>query len=119
MPAMESAHRITGTPARGLTWSHVLLVVWLPAAVLLLAGCGSSQPAHDPAPFQVAIEQYLKQNGMALRIKEIEEGPVVSGTQATMQVSLTHAELGGPSVVWQFEFEQDAGGKWRVVRHKA
>ena len=83
-----------------------------------LSGCGESQPTVDPAPMKVAIEQYLRQNNMQLRIKDVEQGPVVSGTTATMNVSLTHAELGGASVVWEFEFEQGPGGSWRVLRHK-
>ena len=82
-----------------------------------LSGCGKSQPTVDPAPMKVAIEQYLRQNNMQLRIKDIEQGPVVSGSTATMNVSLTHAELGGASVVWEFEFEQAPGGSWRVLRH--
>jgi hypothetical protein len=99
--------------------SRVLVLsffLWLAAGTF--SGCGKSQPAIDPAPMKVAIEQYLRQNNMQLRIKDIEQGPVVSGTKATMHVSLTHAELGGPSVVWEFEFEQEPGGTWRVLRHK-
>ncbi len=90
----------------------------LPALVLFAAGCGRAGPTIDPAPMKAAIEQYLKQHNMQLRVKEVQDGPVVTGTQATMRVSLTHADLGGPSVVWEFEFEQDAGGKWRAVRHQ-
>jgi hypothetical protein len=67
---------------------------------------------------KLAIEQYLRQNAMQLRIKDVEQGPKVTGTTATMSVSLTHAELGGASVVWEFEFEQGPGGSWRVLRHK-
>lgn len=96
-----------------------VLALWVAAGVLLCGGCGgSSQPPIDPAPMKAAIERYLEQNNMALRIKAIESGPVVSGSRATMQVSLTHAELGGPSVVWDFEFEQEPAGSWRVVRHQ-
>ena len=66
---------------------------------------------------KVAIERYLRENDMALRIKAIEQGPTITGTQATMSVSLTHAELGGPSVVWEFQFEQEPSGVWRATSH--
>ena len=101
-----------------LVTRYLLVGIALSAMVSALSGCGKSPPTADPAPMKVAIEQYLRQNNMALRIKDIEQGPVVSGTKATMTVSLTHAELGGPSVVWEFEFEQEPGGSWRVVRRK-
>jgi hypothetical protein len=52
-----------------------------------------------------------------LRIKEVKQGPVIAGTSATMSVSLTHAELGGPSVVWEFQFEQAPDGVWRATSH--
>jgi hypothetical protein len=55
---------------------------------------------------------------MALRLKEIKRGPVVSGATATMTASLTHAELGGPSVEWELQFEQDTRGAWQVVSHQ-
>ena len=66
---------------------------------------------------KIAIEQYLQQNNMALRIKEVKQGPTITGTSATMSVSLTHAELGGPSVVWEFQFAQEPGGVWRATSH--
>ena len=96
----------------------LVVSVCLSLTTWALSGCGKSQPTVDPAPMKVAIEQYLRQNNMQLRIKDIERGPVVSGATATMNVSLTHAELGGASVVWEFEFEQEPGGTWRVLRHK-
>lgn len=80
------------------------------------SGCGRAAAPQDPAPFQSAVERYLEQNNMALRIKEIERGPDIAGNRATMTVSLTHAELGGPSVVWEFDFTQQAGGNWEAVK---
>ncbi|MHB8970173.1 MAG: hypothetical protein ACYC3X_16310 [Pirellulaceae bacterium] len=96
---------------------RLVVVALLALAALACPGCGRSEPAADPQPMQVAIEQYLRENDMALRIKAIEQGPTISGTQATMSVSLTHAELGGPSVVWVFQFEQDPNGGWRATSH--
>jgi hypothetical protein len=83
---------------------------------LAIAGCGRAPVPQNPAPFQAAVERYLQQNSMALRIKEVEQGPVITGDRATMTVSLTHAELGGPSVVWVFDFTQRSGGDWDAVR---
>jgi predicted ATP-grasp superfamily ATP-dependent carboligase len=87
-------------------------------AIVVLAGCSRPDATGDPAPFQAAIEQYLQRNNMALRLREVKQGPIVSGPSATMTVSLTHAELGGPSVVWEFVFSQEANGQWNAVRHQ-
>ena len=86
--------------------------------LITLVGCGKAESAVDPAPFQAAVEQYLDQHGMALRLKTIRNGPTVTGNRATMSASMTHVELGGPSVVWEFEFEKTAGGDWTVRRHQ-
>ena len=64
-----------------------------------LPGCGTSDSHVDSAPFEAAVAQYLARNDMAMRLKEIREGPSVDGNQATMTASMTHRELGGPSVV--------------------
>jgi hypothetical protein len=98
------------------TW-HFCVTSLLAAATLAQTGCSKSAPTADPQPMKVAIEQYLQQNNMALRIKEIKQGPTITGTTATMSVSLTHAELGGPSVVWEFQFAQEPGGAWRATSH--
>ncbi len=71
----------------------------------------------DPAPFEAAVAEYLKSNDMALRLKEIREGPTVQADKATMAASMTHRELGGPSVVWSFEFRREEGDAWTVVSH--
>lgn len=89
----------------------------LMALIALAAGCAEAAPSVDPEPFRKAVTQYLEQNNMALRLKEIRVGPTVSGDQATMKVSLTHAQLGGPSVVWTFEFQRSGDGSWQVVSH--
>ena len=92
----------------------------LPLVVLVacLSGCGGAdQPAVDTGPFEEAVGRYLEENNMALAIKEVKAGPVVEGARATMTASLTHAELGGPSVTWHFEFEKSEGGPWKAVGH--
>ena len=91
--------------------------------LLSFVGCsgtsqpGTSQPVDD-APFREAIGQYLQANNMAMKIKEIKQGPVVTNDQAELQASLTHEQLGGPAVTWDFEFAKQTDGTWRVVKHQ-
>ena len=80
-----------------------------------LIGCGEPEVTVDPAPFESAIAKYLERNNMAMAVKEVKEGPTVSDETATLVASLTHAELGGPSVTWKFRFEKSADGTWEVV----
>lgn len=81
-------------------------------------GCGEPKSTVDPAPFQSAIVEYLDRSNMAMAVKAVKEGPSVSGDTATLVASLTHAELGGPSVTWEFTFEKNPDGTWKVVRHE-
>ncbi len=99
--------------------------VWLPVRAvalliccmaLVIAGCGHSAAPPDAAPFEAAVERYLQQHNMALRIKSVSRGPTVTGDRATMAVSLTHAELGGPSVVWEFDFTRQPNGDWDALK---
>ena len=83
-----------------------------------LLGCGEPEVTVDPTPFKSAIATYLDRGNMALAVKEVKEGPTVDGDTATLTASLTHAELGGPSVTWEFRFEKNADGSWKVVSHE-
>ncbi len=83
-----------------------------------LYGCGSPTPTVDDAPFRAAIAEYLKFNNMALKVKDIKEGPVIDGEQASLSASLTHEQLGGPSVTWTFQFAKQPTGDWRVTKHE-
>jgi len=87
-------------------------------ASCVLAGCGEPESTVDPAPFESAIAQYLDQNNMAMAVKEVKEGPTVEGDTASLVASLTHAELGGPAVTWEFQFERNPDGTWMAVSHK-
>lgn len=91
----------------------------LAVTLTCIPGCGKSAPTADPVPFEAAVEQYLAKNDMALRLKEIRQGPTISGDSATMSASMTHKELGGPSVVWTFQFQraQPGGTAWNVASH--
>ena len=82
-----------------------------------LPGCGASDSHVDSAPFEAAVAQYLARNDMAMRLKEIREGPAVDGNQATMTASMTHRDLGGPSVVWTFQFERADDQAWTVTSY--
>ena len=92
-------------------------LVCLSLAVVLV-GCGEPAPVVDDAPFRQAIVEYLQNNNMALAIKEIKSGPIVDGGKARLSASLTHEELGGPSVTWEFQFAQQPDGSWLVTDHK-
>lgn len=103
-----SQHRFT-TPLVAISF---LCCAWL-------IGCGGQAAKVDDAPFREAIGRYLERNNMALAIKEIKEGPlVVDDKSARLQASLTHQELGGPSVTWEFEFAKQPDGSWDVSSHQ-
>jgi len=96
----------------------------LPASILLflvpclVAGCGRPEETANSAPFEAAIAKYLDQNNMGMAVKRVKEGPTVSGDTATLTASLTRAEVGGPSVTWDFFFEKSPDGTWTAVRHE-
>lgn len=83
-----------------------------------MLACSRPEASVDTQPFEVAIAQYLKQNNMAMAMKEIKEGPVVKGKTARLTASLTHETLGGPAVAWQFRFAHEPDGTWKAVSHK-
>ena len=80
-------------------------------------GCGEKAPVVDDAPFRAAAVEYLEFNNMALAIKEIKTGPTVDGNNARLSASLTHDQLGGPSVTWEFQFAKQSDGTWSVTGH--
>jgi hypothetical protein len=90
------------------------ITVW----AVLAWGCGAPAPPVDDAPFRAAIGNYLQANNMAMKIKEVKQAPVVEGDTAQLRASLTHEQLGGPSVTWEFEFARQPDGSWRVARHR-
>jgi len=83
-----------------------------------VVGCAEQAPAVDEAPFRRALVEYLQNNDMALAIKEIKAGPTIDGRTAQLSASLTHAQLGGPSVTWEFQFGKQPDGTWLVTGHK-
>lgn len=96
-----------------------LVAMVLGCLFVSLLGCGGTEgPAVDSGPFEAAVVKYLDEHNMALAIKEVKAGPVVDGETATMTASLTHAELGGAAVTWDFEFEKAGDGGWKAVRHE-
>jgi hypothetical protein len=85
--------------------------------MVALVGCAQKAPPVNNAPFRAAIVKYLQHNNMALVIKEIKAAPTVDGSNAQMSASLTHNELGGPSVTWEFQFARQPDGTWLVTGH--
>lgn len=85
---------------------------------LVLTGCGSPATTADDAPFRQAIGDYVRSHNMAMKIKEIKRGPLIDGDTARLTASMTHEQLGGPSVTWEFEFAQRPDGSWQAVRHQ-
>ncbi len=82
-------------------------------------GCGDKSAPVDATPFRQPIDDYLRSNNMALVIKEIKAGPTIIFDMAQLSASLTHEQLGGPSVTWSFHFERRGqDGEWTVVRHE-
>lgn len=92
---------------------------WGPClAIAVVLGCGAPAPTVDDAPFRDAVAQYLQANNMAMKIKDIKQSPAVEGDTATMTASMTHEQLGGPSVTWTFNFAEQPDGSWRVTKHE-
>ena len=88
----------------------------LALVVLSVLGCGTPDAFVDAAPFRQAIGEYLEGKNMAMALKEIKEGPVIDGDTARLTASLSHKDLGGPSVTWTFHFQRQ-DGEWTVVRY--
>ena len=84
---------------------------------LLVASCSSPTASVDDAPFRDAIGRYLQSNNMAMKIKELKEGPVVDGDAAHLTASMVHQQLEGPSVTWKFQFAKQSDGSWQVTRY--
>ncbi len=98
--------------------SRVVVPIVILAVIFCgIPGCGEPVATADPAPFEAAVTKYLAQNDMQLRLKAIRQGPTVTGDEATMSASMTHRELGGPSVVWTFRFSRAEGIGWTVAGH--
>lgn len=94
---------------------RTLLMLTSLLGTIAACGCGTPTTTVDDAPFRVAIADYLKANNMALKVKQIKEGPIVDAEQATLSASLTHEQLGGPSVTWKFQFAKQPAGDWLVT----
>ncbi len=86
--------------------------------VVVVLGCGEDAPPVDDAPFRQAIVEYLESRNMALKVRDIREGPTVDGETASLSASLTHQQLGGPSVTWELEFARQPDGSWVVTSHE-
>ena len=96
-----------------------LLLLGVAALAILpgVGGCRKSAPTYDTGPFKAAIESYLQDHQMGLRVVEFKE-LTVEAAKAQATVSLEHAEgMVGVKVRWTFWLEK-RGGQWVAVRHK-
>jgi hypothetical protein len=89
------------------------------AAVMMLAltaGCGGDDvPAERTEPFVRAIETYLAENSMGMKIDRFTSLDV-TGDAASARVRMADKDIGyGMTPVWTFSFERD-GDAWRVAR---
>ena len=101
-----------------IRYEQIRSVVLAAGMTLTIVGCSSSSSTVDDKPFREAVNQYLQANNMAMKIKEIKQGPVVNGDSATLTASMTHEKLGGPSVTWEFHFTKRADGSWQATKHE-
>lgn len=86
------------------------------AAIVFLASCSSATTSVEDTPFREAIARYLQSNNMAMKIKELKEGPIVEGDLAHLTASMVHQQLEGPSVTWKFQFAKQSDGTWQVTK---
>jgi hypothetical protein len=66
----------------------------LALAAILGAGCGSGTPTADTAPFETAVNTYLRSQSMDMKAGRFR-ALAVSDNAATATVSLAHAHLRG------------------------
>jgi hypothetical protein len=94
-------------------WRRVVCVGLAVMALWSPGGCGGRGPTADTAPFETAVNSYLRAQSMEMkagRFRSLE----VDGDAAKATVSLAHAEgAAGVSVQWDFTFAR-RGGIWTV-----
>jgi len=95
-----------------------MLLVGTAACVLCLAGCGGKeQPLEDTTPFTAAIETYLKENSMGMRVDSYDSLRV-EGDNATAEARMAAKDINyGVRQLWAFAFEKQ-DGVWRVTEVK-
>ena len=95
---------------------RIALIVAVTWSVLLAAGCGGEElTAEKTAQFGKALEQYLKEGSMGMKIDSFE-GLEVSGDSATAKVRMALKEelYKGLKPLWTVTFKK-AAGAWKVV----
>ncbi|OGV72546.1 MAG: hypothetical protein A3K19_00870 [Lentisphaerae bacterium RIFOXYB12_FULL_65_16] len=86
-------------------------------ALTWLSGCGGKAEDIDTTPFENAIQVYLKERSMELRVAEVKTIKV-SGDTAEATISLEYAGEGvGAKVQWKFWFAKKDNA-WVVTQHK-
>lgn len=93
-----------------------LLVIGAVLAMLCAAGCGGKDEpsAETTAPFARAVEQYLHEKSMGMKVSSFKSLEVSGGT-ATAEVRMADKDVGyGLRPQWTFTFQR-AGGAWKVT----
>jgi hypothetical protein len=100
---------------RGMRTTAAVLVLLL---LICAAGCGGSdEPAVGRAPFTAAIERYLKEHSMGMKVDEYQSLEV-TGDTATGEVRMAARDVSyGVKPLWTFTFRKAPGG-WTVVKHE-
>gem|GEM_PF-3138994 len=81
--------------------------------VLGLTGCGRGAAVQETAPFETAVNAWLRAQSMEMKAGRFRSLRV-DGDAARAKVSLGHAEgAAGVSVQWDFTFARK-GGAWVV-----
>ncbi len=100
----------------------VVLIVVLAAAVAgpLLVGCSEEETVTaDTAPFESAIEKYLRDAGMGMKVTEFKSLSIEDDTATAVCKMEEAADLyGGIGVRWRFTFRRTAGGGWEVTERE-
>jgi len=92
------------------------IALGLVAALMGLPSCGGEKKPSEAetAPFAKAIEQYLRDQSMGMKVSGFESLDV-SGDTATAKVKMADKDVGyGMRPRWTFTF-QKADGTWKVA----
>jgi hypothetical protein len=95
----------------------VALAIGLLLSALLLGCGGDKKPAVDAAPFQAALEEFLRVGSMDMK-PDTFESITIEGDSATAKVRMASKDnLYGMKPLWTVTFAKSAKG-WQVLSYK-
>jgi hypothetical protein len=102
---------------------YAVLVAVVVAAALgaffLFRGGGEPTVSVYTAPFARAIEDYLSDKNMDMKVTEFESIQVQDGTATAVCRMQQAGDLyTGLAVRWRFTFDRSGDGEWRAVEHE-